>query len=395
MLWPTVLLVCSLATASTAAAVNSSALSTAITTAEVVSPSALAAAIGGSVGAVFGVQTETGDTRIIYQAFPSNNIMQLSVSGPFSNVTFSTDSRILVPGANVSTGTPINGFIIGPQFTTNLTVSEWYWLSTNGIHWGTGTACPDCIQNSGFVASNNTIGLYAMATINGGRRVGFLSSDQSGIVEVDRVSFGSPYIIVVLVFTNTIRGLFPSTHIEELWYPLHWRVLHLTQLEFSEITMKGRNEVTKQKSGPGGPRWRVLSQRSQPVFPSLPFVHIYPEGPKFPSVEDRPSVASAAGYLIDNCVEERGKPIFGGGEMVSAMSQRRFFADKLTTAGRTFGIQNTWEGGGLASSDVGCTSHRDLISQQESFSNLNAAARNHTADDTNKQMIAALAVRTS
>jgi hypothetical protein len=43
--------------------VNSSA---AITTAEVVNPSALAATIGGSVGAVFGVQTETGDTRIIY-----------------------------------------------------------------------------------------------------------------------------------------------------------------------------------------------------------------------------------------------------------------------------------------------------------------------------------------
>ncbi|KAJ7861171.1 hypothetical protein B0H13DRAFT_2355237 [Mycena leptocephala] len=182
MLWPTVLLVCSLATASTAAAVNSSALSTAITTAEVVSPSALAAAIGGSVGAVFGVQTETGDTRIIYQAFPSNNIMQLSVSGPFSNVTFSTDSRILVPGANVSTGTPINGFIIGPQFTTY----GFYYLSQN------------LTSNSGFVASNNTIGLYAMATINGGRRVGFLSSDQSGIVEVDRVSFGSPYVFARL-----------------------------------------------------------------------------------------------------------------------------------------------------------------------------------------------------
>ncbi|KAJ7336097.1 hypothetical protein DFH08DRAFT_1018355 [Mycena albidolilacea] len=203
MLWPTVLLVCYLTTASMAAAVNSS---TAITSAEVVNPSALAAAIGGSVGAVFGVQTETGDTRIIYQALPSNNIMQLSVSGPFSNTTFSTVPFILVPGSNVLTGTPINGFIVGPQFTTygfyylapNLVVSEWYWLSTTGIHWGTGTACPDCIQNSGFVASVNTIGLYAMATVNGGRRVGVLSSDQSGIVEVDRVSFGSPYVFARL-----------------------------------------------------------------------------------------------------------------------------------------------------------------------------------------------------
>lgn len=152
--------------------------------------------------------------------------MQLSVSGPFSNTTFSTVPFILVPGSNVLTGTPINGFIVGPQFTTvralgsdynktapsytfalqygfyylasNLVVSEWYWLSSTGIHWGTGTACPDCIQNSGFIASVNTIGLYAMATVNGGRRVGFLSSDQSGIVEVDRVSFGSPYVFARL-----------------------------------------------------------------------------------------------------------------------------------------------------------------------------------------------------
>ncbi|KAJ7836307.1 hypothetical protein B0H13DRAFT_2368805 [Mycena leptocephala] len=172
------------------AAVNSGAIGTAITTAEVINPSTLAAAVGGSVGSVFAVQTQTGDTRIIYQALPSNNIMQLSVSGPFSNTSFSTVPFILVPGANVLTGTPIDGFLVGAQFTTyglyylaqKLTVSEWYRLSTTGIHWGSGSACPDCIQNSGFVASVNTIGLYAMAT-NGGRRVGFLSSDQSGIVE--------------------------------------------------------------------------------------------------------------------------------------------------------------------------------------------------------------------
>ncbi|KAJ7045318.1 hypothetical protein C8F04DRAFT_1228313 [Mycena alexandri] len=81
----------------------------------------------------------------------------------------------------------------------NLTVSEWYWLSTTGIHWGSGSACPDCIPNSGFVVSVNTIGLYAMATVNGGRRVGLLSSDHwSGIVEVDRVSFGLPYVFTRL-----------------------------------------------------------------------------------------------------------------------------------------------------------------------------------------------------
>ncbi|KAJ7926740.1 hypothetical protein B0H13DRAFT_2265822 [Mycena leptocephala] len=158
MFWPTVLLVSSLATACTAAAVNFGALSTAITTAAVVNTSGLAVTVGGNVGSVFAVQIETGDTRIIYQALP-NNIIQLSVSGPFSNTSFST-VPFIVPGANYGL------YYLAPK----LTVSEWYRLSTTGIHWGSGSACPDCIQNSGFVASVNTIGLYAMATptVDGG-----------------------------------------------------------------------------------------------------------------------------------------------------------------------------------------------------------------------------------
>lgn len=80
----------------------------------------------------------------------------------------------------------------------NLTVSEWYWLSTTGIHWGFGAACRDCVNNFGFTASPNTIGMYALGTANGGRRIGFLSTDQDAIVEVDRAVTGAPYLFARL-----------------------------------------------------------------------------------------------------------------------------------------------------------------------------------------------------
>ncbi|KAJ6525488.1 hypothetical protein DFH09DRAFT_173394 [Mycena vulgaris] len=196
MLWAAILLFCSLTAVSAA--------SNTIT--GKVDASTVVTAIGGDVGSIFAVQTETGDTRVIYQSLINNNIMQFNAVGPFVNTSSVTEPFLLVPGANVLRGTPIAGYIIGPAFTTygfyflspNLTVTEWYWLASNGIHFGSGSACPDCINNFGFAASANTIGLYAMAKANGGRRVGFLSSDQSAIAEIDRAATGAPYILARL-----------------------------------------------------------------------------------------------------------------------------------------------------------------------------------------------------
>ncbi|KAJ7110890.1 hypothetical protein C8R44DRAFT_985596 [Mycena epipterygia] len=161
MLWAAILLFCSVA-------------ATGNNTAGAVNTTAFTASIGGNIGNICAVQDATENSRILWQEFPSNNIMQLIVAGPFATTSTSSTLVVSLASANVLGGTPLACFIVGDyalqgyyDLSPNYTFSELYFDGV--VHWGTGSACPDCIQNDGFIASRNTIGMYGMATANGGR----------------------------------------------------------------------------------------------------------------------------------------------------------------------------------------------------------------------------------
>ncbi|KAJ7213853.1 hypothetical protein GGX14DRAFT_617464 [Mycena pura] len=210
MLWAPILLFCSVAVG----ALN-------------LNVSSLTAILGGNIGNMCAVQADTGDTRIIYQELPSNNIMQIAISGPFATTASITSPLVSIPGANVLFGTPLACFQVGPGFTIvghtslhristrinahllrqqgfyylapDFTVNELYFsLADRQVHGVPGNACSDCIQTDGFIASRNTVGMYALATAEGGRRVGFLSSDQDALVEADKAATGEPYVFTRL-----------------------------------------------------------------------------------------------------------------------------------------------------------------------------------------------------
>ncbi|KAJ7227539.1 hypothetical protein C8J57DRAFT_1389035 [Mycena rebaudengoi] len=189
MLWTVILFFCSVAAAGNI-------------TAEPFNITAFSATTNGSIGNICAVQASNGDTRVLWQQFPSNDIMQLIVPGPFATSGSSRSLVVSLPGVNVLAGTPLACFVVGNYalqgyyyLAPDYTVSELYF---NGkVHWGTGSACPDCIQNDGFIAASTA--MYAMVlNANGGRRVGFLSSDQGAIVEADRAGAGLPYVLARL-----------------------------------------------------------------------------------------------------------------------------------------------------------------------------------------------------
>ncbi|KAJ6533549.1 hypothetical protein B0H19DRAFT_1080967 [Mycena capillaripes] len=171
MLWAAFLLFCSTAVAGNinAGAFNITAFNS----------TAFPATVNANIGNICAVQTDTGDTRLI-------------VPGPFATTTSSHTLVVSLAGVNVLPGTPLACFAVGPftlqgyyYLAPDYTISELYW---NGqVNWGTGSACPDCIQNYGFIASKENTAMYAMTTANA-RRVGFISQDQNTIVEADRAA---------------------------------------------------------------------------------------------------------------------------------------------------------------------------------------------------------------
>ncbi|KAJ7494982.1 hypothetical protein FB451DRAFT_1213003 [Mycena latifolia] len=173
-----------------------------------------AATIGGSVGSMFAAQSaETGDTRILYQSFPSNNILGFNISGAFATTNDTSVHAVAILGTAVFPGTPLAGYSLGPGLSfygfyyldSNRIVSEFYVTGNDIIHHGIGGACPDCIQNWAFTASPNTIGMYVIATADGARRIGLLSPDQDAIVEIDRAATGEPYVFARLPPQNESR----------------------------------------------------------------------------------------------------------------------------------------------------------------------------------------------
>ncbi|KAJ7841159.1 hypothetical protein B0H14DRAFT_2783342 [Mycena olivaceomarginata] len=173
-----------------------------------------AAAIGGNVGSMIAFQSaETGDTRVLYQKFPTNDIVQFNISGSFATTDDTSVHFVVALGTNVFPGTPLAGYNLGPGLSSyglyfldvNLVVTEVY-VADGTVHHGLGNACPDCIQNWAFTASPNTIGMYVTATADGARRIGLLSSDQDAIVEIDREATGEPYVFARLPPQNESRN---------------------------------------------------------------------------------------------------------------------------------------------------------------------------------------------
>ncbi|KAF8194840.1 hypothetical protein K438DRAFT_1968782 [Mycena galopus ATCC 62051] len=168
-----------------------------------------AATIGGLVGSMFAAQSaETGETRIIYQQFPGNDLVAINMTGPFATTDDTSVHAVAIAGTGVFPGTPLAGYNLGPGLSSwgfyylnaNLTVTEFYVTgegSNTVLHHGTGQ-CPDCIDNWAFTASPNTIGMYVIATADGARRIGLLSPDQDAIVEIDRAAAGEPYVFARL-----------------------------------------------------------------------------------------------------------------------------------------------------------------------------------------------------
>ncbi|KAJ7202340.1 hypothetical protein GGX14DRAFT_570839 [Mycena pura] len=169
-----------------------------------------AATIGGPVGSMFAAQSaETGETRIVYQQFPANDLVMVNMTGSFATADDTSVHAVAILGSTVFPGTPLAGYNLGPGLSSwgfyyldaNLTVTEFYVTGESGggtVHHGTGNACPDCIENWAFTASPNTIGMYVIATADGARRIGLLSPDQDAIVEIDRAAAGEPYVFARL-----------------------------------------------------------------------------------------------------------------------------------------------------------------------------------------------------
>ncbi|KAJ7884898.1 hypothetical protein B0H13DRAFT_2343467 [Mycena leptocephala] len=132
-------------------------------TARAFNTTAFATTISGDIGNMCAVQTEISDTRLVCSRWHAVLASLLYGELPPLQQGF---------------------YYLSPNFT----ISELYWEGTvNKVNGGTGSACPDCIQNNDFIASSDNPGMYAMATANGGWRVGFVSLD-STMVEADRAA---------------------------------------------------------------------------------------------------------------------------------------------------------------------------------------------------------------
>ncbi|GLB45023.1 hypothetical protein LshimejAT787_1901010 [Lyophyllum shimeji] len=163
----------------------------------------------GQVAAVELFGSRNTQTRLIAQDLNGAIAQYGIVNGPFTTGQTQFGS-ILVPATeDILHGTPIAFTAIGNAdqgfhvyfLSSSNRLREYKWTATVGGRYGSGTQCPECIDNMGYtVATGSNQWLYALENpTTNVLRVGFVSPGIPGtIVEAVKVNDASPWQLAPL-----------------------------------------------------------------------------------------------------------------------------------------------------------------------------------------------------
>jgi len=163
----------------------------------------------GNVAAVELFGSRNTQTRLVYQDSTGAIAQYGVVNGPFTTGQTQFSNSTLVPASEaILRGTPIALTAIGNAdqgfhvyfLSPSRTLREYKWTAGVGGRYGSGTQCPECIDNMGYSVTTGSDYLYALENPSTNvLRVGFVSPGVPGtLCEAVKVNDASPWQLAPL-----------------------------------------------------------------------------------------------------------------------------------------------------------------------------------------------------